>query len=108
MSEVVRFHLDEGSAVLVEVDEDTFGVERVSRGQDGVVEAGRRLTDALADVRDAARASMNVLQTLSPDGLELEFGVKFAGEAGAIIAKTSAEGHFSVKLSWSPNGPGRE
>jgi Trypsin-co-occurring domain 1 len=104
VTEVVRFHLDEGSAVLVEVDDDTFGVERVGRGQDGVVEAGRRLTDALGNVRDAARASMNVLQTLSPDGLELEFGVKFAGEAGAIIAKTAAEGHFNVKLSWSPRG----
>lgn len=104
MSEVVRFDLDEGSTVLVEVDEDAFGVVRVSRGQDGVVEAGRRLTEALGSVRDAAQASMNVLHTLSPDGLELEFGVKLAGEAGAIIAKTSAEGHFSVKLSWSPNG----
>jgi Trypsin-co-occurring domain 1 len=108
VSEVVRFHLDEGSAVLVEVDDDTFGVERVARGQDGVVEAGRRLTDALSSVRDAARATVDVLEALSPDGLEVEFGVKFAGEAGAIIAKTAAEGHFSVKLSWSPRGHAQE
>ena len=103
MTEVVRFNLDEGSTVLVEVDEDAFGIERVARGRDGVVEAGRRLTEALSSVRDAAQASMNVLHTLSPDGLEMEFGVKLAGEAGAIIAKTAAEGHFSVKLSWSKN-----
>ena len=105
MSDVVRFNLDEGSTVLVEVDEDAFGIERVSRGRDGVVEAGQRLTEALGNVRDAAQASMNVLQTLSPDGLELEFGVKFAGEAGAIIAKTSAEGHFTVKVSWTRSAP---
>jgi hypothetical protein len=103
VTEVVRFNLDEGSTVLVEVDEDAFGIERVARGRDGVVEAGRRLTEALSSVRDAAQASMNVLRTLSPDGLEMEFGVKLAGEAGAIIAKTAAEGHFSVKLSWSKN-----
>ena len=42
-----------------------------------------------------------MLRSLSPDECELEFGVKFAGEAGAVIAKTSTEGHFVVKLSWA-------
>ncbi len=102
ISEVVRFGLDDGLSVLVEVEEDSVGIERVSRGQGGVVEAGHRLTEALGSVRDAARASMEVLQTLSPGQLELEFGVKLAGEAGAIIAKTAAEGHFIVKLTWAP------
>lgn len=102
MTEVVRFELTQGSTVLVEVDDDNVGIERVSRGRDGVVEAGHRLTEALGSVRDAARESMKVLQTLSPDRIELEFGVKLAGEAGAIIAKTVAEGHFTVTLTWSP------
>jgi Trypsin-co-occurring domain 1 len=35
----------------------------------------------------------------------VEFGIKLAGEAGALIAKTSAEGHFTVRLSWSPEKP---
>ncbi|MGB6165007.1 MAG: CU044_2847 family protein [Pseudonocardiaceae bacterium] len=103
MTEMVRFDLAEGSTVLVEVDEASLGIERVSRGRDGVVEASRRLTEALGSVRDAARESMDVLQTLSPDRIELEFGVKLSGEAGAIIAKTAAEGHFTVKLSWTPD-----
>ncbi len=102
MNEMVRFQLDDGGSVLVEVDEDAVGIERVSRGHDGVLEAGRRLTEALAGVRDAADASVQTLRVLSPDGLELEFGVKLTGEAGAIIAKTAAEGHFTVKLSWRP------
>ncbi|MGH3717839.1 MAG: CU044_2847 family protein [Pseudonocardiaceae bacterium] len=100
---MVIFDLAEGSTVLVEVDEDNLGIERVSRGRDGVVEAGRRLTEVLGSVRDAARESMDVLRTLSPDRIELEFGVKLAGEAGAIIAKTAAEGHFTVKLTWTPD-----
>ncbi len=102
MTEVARFELAEGSTVLVEVDDDDLGIKRVSRGRDGVVEAGRRLTEALGSVRDAARESMEVLQTLSPSRIELEFGVKLAGEAGAIIAKTAAEGHFTVTLTWAP------
>jgi hypothetical protein len=34
--------------------------------------------------------------------VEVEFGIKLAGEAGALIAKASAEGHFTVRLKWSP------
>lgn len=102
MTEVVRFELAEGSTALVEVDDDNLGIERVNRGRDGMIEAGHRLTEALGSVRDAARASREVLQTLSPGHVELEFGVKLAGEAGAIIAKTAAEGHFTVTLTWAP------
>lgn len=51
MAEVARFELAEGSTVLVEVDDDDLGIKRVSRGRDGVVEAGYRLTEALGSVR---------------------------------------------------------
>jgi hypothetical protein len=103
MSELVRFGLDGDASVLVEVDDDAgvVGVQRVARGHDGIIETGRRLNDALAGVREAARESIRMLRSLSPDQCELEFGVKFAGEAGAVIAKTSTEGHFVVKLSWA-------
>ena len=101
MTELVRFGLEDGASVLVETDDASSGLERVSRTNDGVVEAGRRLTEALASVREAARESIAVLRALSPDECELEFGVKLAGEAGAVIARTSAEGHFTVKLSWA-------
>jgi hypothetical protein len=104
MTEVVRFELDDESGILVEVDDDAPGLARVSRSQDGVLAAGKRLTDALDGVREAAEASMRVLSRLSPETLELEFGVKLSGEAGALIAKTAAEGHFKVKLTWSPQG----
>jgi hypothetical protein len=99
---VVRYEVRDGSYVLVEVDEDSYGVELVSRDSDGVVEAGQRLESALASVREAAQATLDVLSGLSPEAVEVEFGIKLAGEAGALIAKTSAEGHFTVRLSWSP------
>ena len=102
MDTVVRYEVGEGSSVLVEVDEDTYGVEAVSRTSNGIAEAGQRLESALASVRDAAQATLDALTKLSPESVEVEFGIKLAGEAGAMIAKTSAEGHFTVKLSWSP------
>jgi Trypsin-co-occurring domain 1 len=101
MSELVRFGLADDASVLVEIDDTDFGLHRVGRVQDGIVETGRRLNDALAGVREAAQESIRMLRSLSPDECELEFGVKFAGEAGAVIAKTSTEGHFVVKLSWA-------
>jgi hypothetical protein len=102
MDTVVRYQVGDDSSVLVEVDEDTYGVEEVSRASDGVTEAGQRLESALGSVRDAAQATLDTLTKLSPETVEVEFGIKLAGEAGALIAKTSAEGHFTVRLSWSP------
>lgn len=103
MDTVVRYLVGDSSSVLVEVDEDTYGVEAVSRTSGGVVEAGQRLESALDSVREAAQATLETLGKLSPQTVEVEFGIKLAGEAGALIAKTSAEGHFTVRLSWSPD-----
>jgi Trypsin-co-occurring domain 1 len=108
MDTVVRYQVGSSSSVLVEVDEDTYGVEAVSRASDGVMEAGQRLESALASVRDAAQATLDTLTKLSPETVEVEFGIKLAGEAGALIAKASSEGHFTVRLTWSPGGEPHE
>src|ERR1700722_7173597 len=99
---VMRYQVGDGSSVLVEVDEDTYGVEEVARISEGVLKAGQTLEAALGSVRDAAKAALDALAKLSPETLEVEFGIKLAGEALALIAKTSAEGHFTVRMSWSP------
>ena len=65
--------------------------------------AAQSLESALGSVQDAAQAALDTLTKLSPETVEVEFGIKLAGEAGALIAKTSAEGHFTVRLSWSPD-----
>jgi Trypsin-co-occurring domain 1 len=102
MDTVMRYQVGDGSSVLVEVDEDTYGVEAVSRMSDGVLEAGQRLESALGSVLDAAQATLDTMKKLSPETVEVEFGIKLAGEAGALIARASAEGHFTVRLKWSP------
>jgi hypothetical protein len=40
-----------------------------------------------------------------PTSLDIEFGVSFNGELQAYIAKASAEGAISVKLSWTLKQP---
>lgn len=100
MSELVRFETASGS-VVVEVAEGEPGFELVAR--DGIVaDARQKLENALRDVQDAAESTLRVFREgrLRPDGIEVEFGVRLNAEAGAIIAKTAIEGHFTVKLCW--------
>ena len=61
MSELVRFELEEGGEVLVEVDEEAFGVARAARDKDEVIKAGKKLEAALAVIHPAARAVLEAL-----------------------------------------------
>jgi hypothetical protein len=52
MSEVVRYEVGSGT-VLVEVAGNSYGVDHPARNEQGILDAGRRLEDALAAVRPA-------------------------------------------------------
>jgi Trypsin-co-occurring domain 1 len=72
-------------------------------GKDSVLRDTKlSLEKALTDVRDAAAAALKQFQTMAsqPDEVEITFGVKLDAQAGAVIAKTSIQGHFEVKLKW--------
>ncbi len=103
MDELVEFTTEDGVRVVVEGVEDQDGARLVSRG-DGPARAARTFEDSLDGVRAAAASALRVFRdgSLRPDAVELEFGVKLSAEAGAVIAKGSAEGHLVVRLSWSP------
>ncbi|WP_454698072.1 CU044_2847 family protein [Arthrobacter humicola] len=101
MTEILRYEVGSGM-VLVEAEESSFGVEHPSRDDQGIQDTGRRLEDALAAIRPAAKAAADVLADLAPEHLELQFGVKLAGAAGAIIARNVVEAHFIVRMSWTP------
>jgi hypothetical protein len=100
MSELVRFEDRDGSALLVEVDEESLGVERIRRDENGVVEAGQRLDEALAAAQPTIRTVIQRLRGLAADEHEIEFGIKLNAEAGVVVAKSAVEGHFNVKLVW--------
>ncbi|MFJ4977185.1 CU044_2847 family protein [Streptomyces coeruleorubidus] len=104
MDGLVEFRTGDGAVVTVEAAEERSGSRLVSRG-DGTVQATRTFEGALDGVRAAAESALRVFRdgSLKPDGVEIEFGVKLSAEAGAFIAKGTAEGHLVVKLSWSPS-----
>ena len=110
MTEVLRYEVGSGT-VLVEAADDSYGVDRPARNEQGILDTGRRLEDALASVRPAARAALEAMAELTPEQIEIEFGVKLAGDAGAVIAKSSSDAHFVLRMSWAPAAaaaPGEE
>jgi hypothetical protein len=52
------------------------------------------------DVYPAVTTLSEKLKKLSPDGVEVKFGLTLKAEVGAISSKGSAEGNFEVTLKW--------
>jgi hypothetical protein len=101
VSELVRFEGPEGSELVVEVADDTPGLELISRREDGVVEARRRLRESLESTLPTLRSVVDTARALAPQEMEIEFGMKFTAEAGVVVAKTATEGHFALRLRWA-------
>lgn len=99
MSELVRFDTGTGS-IVVEVADDDYGVEQVTRGSDEVIEAGKDIQDAISAVRPTLDGIIKTLKAVAPKAGEIEFGIKLNAEAGVVVAKTAVEGHFTIRLSW--------
>ncbi|MFC4529451.1 CU044_2847 family protein [Sphaerisporangium dianthi] len=100
MSELMRVPLAGGGQVVVEVSENEPGVRRASRTGDTIDAAVDSLQHALQPIREAAEAALETFRKSGPDEVEIELGVKLNAEAGAVIAKSSVEGHLNVKLTW--------
>jgi hypothetical protein len=106
MSELLRWETSDGP-VVVEVDGRDPGFRSVSRKPGEVItDVGERFEKSLDSVRAAAVSALRTFRdtSLSPDEVSLEFGIKFNVAAGAVIARTAAEGNLTVKLTWSPGG----
>ncbi|MBI0297628.1 hypothetical protein JBE04_24990 [Streptomyces sp. PRKS01-29] len=94
---------DGAEAVVVEVEHAAAsGIVRAARPGQVAGTAARSLSESFDQVRAAAAALLDRLTTLPspPSTVEVELGVKINAEAGAVIAKTAAEGNFTVRLVW--------
>lgn len=77
----------------------------------GVTDTAENVARSLTDVGDViAKASRDVLEsmraglgTLTPDEVELEFGVSLSGEVGIpMVTKASGQATFTVRVCWKP------
>lgn len=112
MRELVEFITDGGTVVAeVDVAEAETGVVRASRRTEGLIlSTGQKFDDAIDVVRPAAQGLVTKLRDLgddlSPNAIEVEFGVNLNFSAGAVIASSGVEANFKIKLSWKRDGDG--
>lgn len=105
----MRFQISENDVsdagdVIVEVDPLSDEGVLVAGGE-AIEDAAVTLTGKLASVRSAVAAALRELgDTLEPDVLKVTVGVKLTAEAGAVIAKSSAEGNLCVQMEWNRGG----
>jgi Trypsin-co-occurring domain 1 len=109
VAHLVEFPLEDGGSVLVEVQEES--PERVTRGwgeERVTARAQATFEDSIGKITPAARSMVERLRDFPdpPDEIEVEFGIRLSGEAGAYIATVAAEANFRVSVSWKGPGPG--
>ena len=113
MQGLVRWQTEDGP-VVVEVDLDDDNQDgfasaawpKFRRGE--IVDAPGRLEGALDHARSAATSALRTFRhsSMNADEISLEFGIKLNAEAGAVIARTSAEAHMTVRVNWKRRGTG--
>jgi hypothetical protein len=99
VADLVEYTLDDGSTVLFESAEANL----VSlHGGDPEVKEGGPLADRLSSIaKTAGQVAAAMREKVGPDELELELGVKVAGEVNAwFFARQQAEAAIKITLTW--------
>ncbi|MDC7337205.1 CU044_2847 family protein [Streptomyces lydicus] len=104
MTSLARIPLEGGGCILVEAPGTAQGPLKAGRVSDAIHDLPDSLQGALGSVTKAARATLDQLRRVGPDGITVEFGVDLAVEAGAVITKSSATGHLKVTMMWKRDG----
>jgi len=100
---LISFPLEAGGNVLIEVEEESGAtVTRALHPRDVVETVSNTFDAAIEAIKPAAVAVASKFRNFAdaPEGVEVEFGLKFAGQAGAFIASASTEAQFRVKVVW--------
>ena len=103
MKRLISVPLAAGGSVLLEVEEEAgTAVTRGLHAGEVAEAAGNSFEAAFSAIRPAVLAVANTLRDLpdAPKEIEVEFGVKFSGQAGAFIASASTEAQFRIKMAW--------
>lgn len=104
MATLVEFPLENGEKIFIEVSTPVKYDKGFQMAGDAVnnkvVKASETFERAVQKIKPAAVAIAETFKSLSPDELELSFGIKFTAEADVIISSVSTEINFDVKMTW--------
>ncbi len=108
MSNFIEIHLDDNTAIYLETTQ--ADIQKAENGLFTPVASNGRVIektkDFLASAVNQIEAFSNEITNainnidIAPDEFEVEFGVKFAADAGIIISSISSEASVTVKLKW--------
>jgi hypothetical protein len=66
----------------------------------GVDAVAGQLEKAIEPAIAAARVVLDQARQLTPDAVQVKFGVKVTGTTNWLVAKAATEGNFEITLSW--------
>lgn len=95
-SEIVSYQVDDETVAQFEI-EPVDGFQPAGTGS-----VAGRVRDAAAPAIEAAREILTQARRLTPDAVQVKFGVKVTGTTSWLVARSSLEGNFEVTLSWAP------
>lgn len=106
MKRLVEFPLEDGTTMLVEIDEPEQGGLVKASLSEKIAKSQQTLEKSLEKVQPAAKFVIAQLRKLndSPDEIQVSFGLKLSADAGAVLASAGAEANYTVTLKWSKEG----
>ena len=108
MKRLVEFPQEDGTSVVVEIDDSMpeGGVVRAARPGEIAERASQTFEAALSKIKPMAGAIFTTLKDLAqcPEQIQVEFGVKITASAGAVLASAGVEGNYKVTLTWTSTG----
>lgn len=101
--QLVEFSLENGSKFLVEVEEpENTAVGRVALPSGRMIaEAQQTFEDAIDKIKPVISSLSAKLKDLSPEEMQVKFGVKLSAEAGAILTSVGGEVNFEITVKWT-------
>ncbi len=103
MAYLIEVPVAAGGSLLVQAREDELpgGLELASLRPGEVVARARESVEAaIEQIKPAVDAVAGRLKAMAADEVTVEFGLVLGAETGAVIAKGTAEVHFTVTLCW--------
>ncbi len=83
-------------------DGEHVGFQQYSPDEKVYVKSADMFKQSLQLIENVTNSFVSKIKSLQnpPDEFDVEFGIAFKADLGAIIAKTSAEANFKIALKW--------
>lgn len=95
-AQIVTYRVDDETTVDIEI-EPVPGYAPA-----GVGDVVGRVRTAAGPAVKAARTVLEEVRQLSPDDVQVRFGLKVSGGTSWLLARAATEANFEVTLSWHP------